>query len=122
MFNKHDYEISTKTNIYTTAKSIPAFKQKFSMRKLMQNWGGKSRQNLANHGIFEKAKQLTFTQGLKQLERYLEVDKQMTMISDDNGVDSLSVRTFSPSECQYNPRQNRLLSCLFTEESIAQNR
>jgi hypothetical protein len=49
--------------------------------------------------------------------RFLEDDEQMTMISDENGVDSLSVSTFSPSECQYNPRQNRLLGC-FSEQLL----
>jgi hypothetical protein len=39
MFNKHDNKISKKTNIYTTAKPIPAFKQKFSMGNLMPNKG-----------------------------------------------------------------------------------
>ncbi len=38
------------------------------------------------HGDLKKAKQLTFTQGLKQVVRFLEEYEQMTMIGDENGM------------------------------------
>jgi hypothetical protein len=59
---------------------------------------------------FEKANQLTFTPGLKQVKRFLEGDEKVSM------------STYAQSKCQPNPRQKRLFGCLVIEKSKSQNR
>jgi hypothetical protein len=39
----------------------------------------KSSQTFTNHGNLKKALQLTFTPGLKQVERFLEGDEKLSM-------------------------------------------
>jgi hypothetical protein len=56
---------------------------------------------LAKPWHFEKAKQLTFTPGLKQVVRFLEDDEQMTMLGDE--ISSVFVSTYSQNECHPNP-------------------
>jgi hypothetical protein len=62
------------------------------LAKIQQNW--------TKPWNFEKAKQLTFSPGLKQVARFLADDEQMVMIGDEHGYDS--VCTYSQSECHPN--------------------
>ncbi len=74
------------------------------------------------HVNLKKAKQLPFTQyWLKQGVRFLENDEQMTIIRDENGDDSVSVSTYSQSECQQNSRQNQLVG-LFSEQLLKESK
>jgi hypothetical protein len=81
----------------------------------------KSRQKLGKtmHGDLKKAKQLTFTQGLKQVVRFLEEYEQMTMIGDENGMNPCWwVRTYSQSECQSKSSQKTNCSGCLSEELL----
>jgi hypothetical protein len=71
------------------------------LTKIQQNW--------TKPWNFDKAKQLVFTGGLKQVVRFLADDEQMVLIGDEHGYDSVS--TYSQSECLPKGRQNRLLGC-----------
>jgi hypothetical protein len=56
--------------------------------------------------------------------RFIEGDEKMTMIRDENGDDSVSMSTYSQSECKKKPAKptSRMLLRIVTEESKAQNR
>jgi hypothetical protein len=77
----------------------------------MEKLGGIQTKPLQNYGNLKKSKQNIFFPRLKQVVRFIEGDEKMTMIRDEDGDDSVSMSTYSQSECQKNPRQKRPLGC-----------